>query len=290
MLFWGPSRTYQLPGGSRGKVEQGSKDDPEWKDVPPRGRRNNRPAGTPKPPKPPSPRRPNPKAQAPNRKRWASWSSSGSDPSSDDEIPKQLRLTLKKEDVGLIISSEPPRSEREGGFRSVCSMAELSKPRRKLITKGISQLRDHDKALKRLLDVSNIGTTVGPKHLVMFTSEPKHFQDPMVHCVDVGIGATGNWTPNGARKELQGIGPSLVVVATRYKNPNDGLNHSYLLDEVISHCDLSGTPYLVVDGAQTYRWKEASVPIQPMYGKGDISFYSNEKGFTSCVPINRRIR
>ena len=91
-------------------------------------------------------------------------------------------------------------------------MAVLSKARKKLVTKGISQLRDHDKALKHLLDVACIGTTIGPKHIIMFTNDTKHFQDPMFHCIDVGVNATGNWTPNGARKELQGIGPSIVVV------------------------------------------------------------------------------
>ena len=111
----------------------------------------------------------------------------------------------------------------------------------------------------------------------MFTSEPKRFQDPMIHCVDVGIGATGNWTPNGARKELQGLGPNLVIVAVKYNDPNDGLNHSGLLDEVIGHCELPGTPYLLLDGAQTFRWQEASIPTQPMYGIGDVTFYGNEK-------------
>ena len=189
------------------KTEQANKgEDPEWKEVPPRGRRPNRPRA-PRPPKPPTPK--NPKAKAPSRKRWASWSSSGSDP----EIVKQLNLTLKKEgDAGLVISSEDPLRP---GFESVGSMAVLSKARKKLVTKGISRLSDHDKALKHLLDVGGIGTTIGPKHIVMFTSDPKHFQDPMFHCVNVGSNATGDWTPNGARKELQGIGPRIVVILGR---------------------------------------------------------------------------
>ena len=137
----------------------------------------------------------------------------------------------------------------------------LSKARKRLITKGIAQLRDHDKALTNLLDVANLGTTVGPKHIVVFTGEPHAFQDPMVHCIDVGTGATGNWTPNGARKELQDVGPRLVVVAIKYNGHNDGLNHPDLLDKAISHCELAGTPYLIVDRAQTYRWQEASIPI-----------------------------
>ena len=69
------------------------------------------------------------------------------------------------------------------------------------------------------------------------------------------------------------------MVAIRYKDPNDGLNHSDLLDEVISHCELSGTPYLLLGGGvQTYRRQEPSIPRQPVYGIGDISFYGNEKG------------
>ena len=74
---------------------------------------------------------------------------------------------------------------------------------------------------------------------------------------------------------MQGIGPSIIVVAIRYKDPIDGLNHSDLMDEVISHCELSGASYLLVDDATTSRWAEASVPMQPLFGIGDISFYSN---------------
>ena len=68
----------------------------------------------------------------------------------------------------------------------------------------------------------------------------------------------------GARKEMQGIGPSIIVVAIRYKDPIDGLNHSDLMDEVISHCELSGASYLLLDDATTSRWAEASVPMQTL--------------------------
>ena len=132
-------------------------------------------------------------------------------------------------------------------------------------------------ALKHLLNVACIGTTIGPKHVLIFTNEPKHFQEPMFQCIDVGANATGDWTPAGARKEMQGIGPSIIVVAIRYKDPIDGLNHSDLIDEVISHCELSGASYLLVDDATTSRWAEASVPMQPLLGIGDISFYSNDQ-------------
>ena len=93
--------------------------------------------------------------------------------------------------------------------------------------------------------------------------------------MDVGPSAAGDCTPNGARKELQGTGPSLVVIATRYKNPEEGLNHVGLIDEVVSLCELSGIPYRFLDGAYTSRWHESSTPIYPTYGVGDISFASN---------------
>ena len=48
---------------------------------------------------------------------------------------------------GLVISSEDPST----AFRSVGSLAVLSKARKRLITKGIALPRDHDKALKNLL-------------------------------------------------------------------------------------------------------------------------------------------
>ena len=88
------------------KAEQATKgeENSEWKQVTSRDHRSNKPRA-PKPPKPPTPK--NPKAKAPSRKRWASWSSSGSDPSSDD-----VNLTLKKEgDAGLVISSEDPSGQ-----------------------------------------------------------------------------------------------------------------------------------------------------------------------------------
>ena len=83
-------------------------------------------------------------------------------------------------------------------------MTVLSKARKKLVTKGINQLRDHDMALKHLLDVACIGTTIGPEHVLMFTNDTKHFQEPMFQCINVGINAAGDWTPSGARRDLQG--------------------------------------------------------------------------------------
>ena len=34
-------------------------------------------------------------------------------------------------------------------------------------------------------DVSNLGANVGPKHVLLSTSDPRLLQDPMVHCVDL---------------------------------------------------------------------------------------------------------
>ena len=164
----------------------------DWKEVRKRKAR--------RPPPPPRPAALKPKERP--RKRWADWSDSGS----DDELSKQLGLTLVKDDGGdvgdsdLVISPEDPNTQSQ----PVASLAVLSKARKWVVTRGTTQLRDHDKALKNLLCVSNLGTTVGPKHIVVFTSEPGTFQDPITHCIDVGVSATGPWTPNGARKELQG--------------------------------------------------------------------------------------
>ena len=92
----------------------------------------------------------------------------------------------------------------------------------------------------------------------------------------MGTGATSRWTPNGARKELQELGPSLVVVAIKYNDHNEGLNHSDLLDEVFSHCT----------GRDSVPFR--SIPTHPMYGIGDISFYGNDQGWMTLrvgVPI-----
>ena len=169
----------------------------DWKEVRKRKAR--------RPPPPPRPVALKPKERP--RKRWADWSDSGSEGEAGVD------------GGGLVISSEDPNTRTQ----PVASLAVLSKARKRVVTRGITQLRDHDKALKNLLCVSNLGTTVGPKHIVVFTSEPGTFQDPITHCVDVGISAKGPWTPNGARKELQEVGPSLVVVAIRYNENDEGL-------------------------------------------------------------------
>ena len=118
--------------------------------------------------------------------------------------------------------------------------------------------------------------TVGPKHAVIFTSSPTAFQEDIFYPIDVGEEARGDWTPNGARQELQRVNPSLVIVAIKYKDPEEGLNHEGLIDEVVSHCETSGVPYLIVDVRDTTRWQQQSIPVYPVVGVGDISFTSND--------------
>ena len=44
------------------------------------------------------------------------------------------------------------------------------------------------------------------------------------------------------RQELQKVNASLVVVARKYQDPEEGLDHEGLIDEVVSHCETSGVP------------------------------------------------
>ena len=142
--------------------------------------------------------------------------------------------------------------------------------------KGLQNLHDHDVALQSLCFPERALVTVGPKHAVIFTSSPTAFQEDIFYPIDVGEEARGDWTPNGARQELQRVNPSLVIVAIKYKDPEEGLNHEGLIDEVVSHCETSGVPYLIVDVRDITRWKQQSIPVYPVVGVGDISFTSND--------------
>ena len=99
-------------------------------------------------------------------------------------------------------------------------------------------------------------------------SEPLRFQDSILHAVDVGREAWGDWTPNGPSKFLQDIGPSLVIVCIQYNHPESAVQHSDLLEEVVTHCDSAGVPYLLVDVRDTPRPKMAAAlyPNLPMCG------------------------
>ena len=84
-------------------------------------------------------------------------------------------------------------------------------------------------------------------------SEPLLFQDSILHAVDVGIEAWGDWTPNGSSKFLQDIGPSLVSVCVQYNHPESAVQHSDLLEEVVTHCSAQGSHiYLWMSGIQGY--------------------------------------
>ena len=106
---------------------------------------------------------------------------------------------VKTEDDGLTISSSDHRLPTAN---FVCNVT-LNKGRRRTLAKGLQLLNDHDVALQALCFPNRCLTTVGPKRAVVFTSEPRPFQDSIFHTVDVGREARGNWTPNGSRKVLQ---------------------------------------------------------------------------------------
>ena len=103
---------------------------------------------------------------------------------------------VKTEDDGLTISSS---DHKLPSANFVCNVA-LNKGRRRTLAKGLQLLNNHDVALQALCFPNRCLTTVGPKHAVVFTSEPRPFQDSIFHAVDVGREAGGNWTPNGSRR------------------------------------------------------------------------------------------
>ena len=92
---------------------------------------------------------------------------------------------------------------------------------------------------------------------------------------DTGVNAEVGWTAEGIRRILQGSSPSVIVVAIEYRD--DCLNHSELMDEVVSHCECSGSEFLVIDVADTERWSYFSIPMYPELGHGDVSYMSNSK-------------
>ena len=218
-----------------------------------------------------------PRNPTPPRARKRAYSGSSSGSCSDSETGSG--------ESGMAITSEP------GNLNPTASMAVLSKARKKVITRGIQELRDHDQALRNLLTLNAITSLPKNPHIVVFTCTPAAFQDPMIRCVDIGAGAKGSWTPNGAKKVLQEVSPSLVVIAVSYPEWEDGLNHSELIDEVVSHCYLASTVYVMLDKADTTRWAEQSIPMYPIYGLGDASnsedvLDSLEGWTTSSYPFN----
>ena len=114
----------------------------------------------------------------------------------------------------------------------------------------------------------------------------------MIHCMDIGEAGSGHWDASTVRSTLQEISPSLIIIAVSYPSWDDGLNHNDAIDEVSSHCHVTGVPYLQVDVADTTRWHQQAIPVYPCVGIGDISFISNDEklsdsfeGWTSGTKI-----
>ena len=76
----------------------------------------------------------------------------------------------------------------------LCNLAVLAKARRKVVANGLSQLGEHDRAFRTLFFSEPCHVTCGPTHAVAITSHPSAFQDPMIHCLDIGEAGSGIWT------------------------------------------------------------------------------------------------
>ena len=190
--------------------------------------------------------------------------------SSDEEPPQSTR----KLDI------EVPADPDENSFEPTCNLAVLTKSRRKTVLQGLNLLGEHDKALRTLFFPEQCCVTCGPKHVVAITSHPSAFQDPMIHCIDIGEAGSGHWDASTVRSTLQEISPSLIIIAVSYPSWDDGLHHNDAIDEVSSHCYVTGVPYLQVDVADTTRWHQQAIPVYPCVGIGDISFISNDEKFS----------
>ena len=187
--------------------------------------------------------------------------------SSDEEPPQSTR----KLDI------EVPADPDENSFEPTCNLAVLTESRRKTVLQGLNLLGEHDKALRTLFFPEQCCVTCGPKHVVAITSHPSAFQDPMIHCMDIGEAGSGHWDASTVRSTLQEISPSLIIIAGSCPSWDDGLNHNDAIDEVSSHCYVTGVPYLQVDVADTTRWHQQAIPVYPCVGIGDISFISNDE-------------
>ena len=187
--------------------------------------------------------------------------------SSDEEPPQSTRK----------LDLEVPADPDDNSFEPTCNLAVLTKSRRKTVLQGLNLLGEHDKALRTLFCPELCCVTCGPKHVVAITSHPSAFQDPMIHCMDIGEAGSGHWDASSVRSTLQEISPSLIIIAVSYPSWDDGLNHNDAIDEVSSHCYVTGVPYLQVDVADTTRWHQQSIPVYPCVGIGDISFISNDE-------------
>ena len=188
--------------------------------------------------------------------------------SSDEEPPQSTRK----------LELEVPADPDENSFEPTCNLAVLTKSRRKTVLQGLNLLGEHDKALRTLFFPEQCCVTCGPKHIVAITSHPSAFQDPMIHCMDIGEAGSGHWYASTVRSTLQEISPSLIIIAVSYPSWDDGLNHNDVIDEVGCHCHVTGVPYLQVDVADTTRWHQ-----QACVGIGDISFISNDEKLADAL-------
>ena len=187
--------------------------------------------------------------------------------SSDKEPPQSTRK----------LELEVPADPEENSFEPVCNLAVLTKSRRKTVLQGLNLLGEHDKALRTLFFPEQCCVTCGPKQVVAITSHPSAFQDPMIHCMDIGEAGSGHWDASFVRSTSQEISPSLIIIAVSYPLWDDGLNHNDVIDQVGCHRHVTGVPYLQVDVADTTRWHQQAIPVYPCVGIGDVSFISNDE-------------
>ena len=188
--------------------------------------------------------------------------------SSDEEPPQSSRK----------LDLEVPADPEDSSYEATCSLAVLTKAKRKTVLQGLNLLGEHDKALRTLFFPEQCCVTCGPKHVVAITSHPSALQDPMIYCLDIGEAGSGHWDASTIRSTLQEISPSLIIIAVSYPSWDDGLNHNDVIDEVNCHCHVTGVPYLQVDVADTTRWHQQAIPVCPCVGGiGDISFISNDE-------------
>ena len=185
--------------------------------------------------------------------------------SSHEEPPQSTRK------LDLEVPADPPDGD---SFEPVCNLAVLTKSRRKVAINGLSQLGEHDRALRTLFFPEQCWVTCGPEHAVAITLHPSAFQDPMIHCLDIGEARAGHGDASLIRTTLQEISPSLISIAVSYASWDDRWNQNDVIDEVECHCQATGVPYLQVDVADTTSWQQHAIPVYPIVGIGDISFIS----------------
>ena len=165
--------------------------------------------------------------------------------SSRDEEPPQSARKLEL---------EVPADPDENSFEPICNLAVLPKSRRKTVLQGLNLLGEHDKALRTVFFPEQCCATCGPIYIKAITSHPSAFQDPMIHCMDIGEAGSGHWEASTVKSTLYEISPSLIITKVSYPSWDDGLNLNDGVDEVGCHYHAIGVPYLQVDVADRTRW------------------------------------